>query len=86
MQPRSRARPRTMPVRRRPVASRPTSMLRCNPTYTNGKLCARLDTGTASGSDWFILTEALSGMTLSVTVTRIGGGERHEHALLPTPR
>jgi hypothetical protein len=45
------------------------------PSYVGGRLYAQLDTGTASGSDgaaWFILKPALSGKTLSVSVTHQG--------------
>ncbi|HEX3492798.1 MAG TPA: hypothetical protein VHU92_25870 [Streptosporangiaceae bacterium] len=41
------------------------------PVYTGGRIYAQLDTGTASGSDavdWFILTPALSGSTLSAKI------------------
>lgn len=45
------------------------------PTYTNGKIYAQLDSGTASGTSsaaWFVLKPSLSGTTLSASLVRQG--------------
>lgn len=45
------------------------------PTYARGRIYAELDTGTAAGTDavqWFILTPALSGGTLSARIAHQG--------------